>query len=45
MLPDSEIEQQLRENSPQKSAEQLVQLAERAGGFDNIAVIVIKNSN
>lgn len=45
MLPDSEIEQQLRENSPQKSAEQLVQLAERAGGFDNITVIVIKNSN
>ena len=45
MLPDSAIQQNIQMHKPQKCAEQLVKLAENAGGFDNITVIVIENSN
>jgi len=42
LVSDDEIKQLAAKNTPQSASEQLVNLANERGGFDNITVIVIK---
>lgn len=45
MLSDGDIAQFLSSNSPRRAAQKLIRAANRAGGFDNISVIIAQVSD